>query len=95
VFSTDQIVISLSEQLQSSPAIQITYLLTDQYDFQIAQGNIISLSDTDVTNYGLTAFSLGSNSTYIADLGSATPLDGNINLNNIAGNQWLKLQLLL
>jgi hypothetical protein len=66
-------------------------LLTDQYDKQIAKGDIISLANADVTTYGLTAYSLGSDSTYAADLSASVSLDGNYQLGNLLGKQWLKL----
>jgi hypothetical protein len=66
-------------------------LLTDQYDKQIAKGDIISLANADVTTYGLTSYSLGSDSTYAADLSASVSLDGNYQLGNLLGKQWLKL----
>jgi len=66
-------------------------MLTDQYDKQIAQGDVLTLSSINVMTYGLSFFSLGSDSTYVVDLSKAEVLDGSNQLSNIMGEQWLKL----
>lgn len=85
----------MSEQLQSSPSIPVSYLLTDQFDKQIAQGNVICITDANIPTYGFSPFVIGSDSIYVIDLSVAQPLNGDATLNNIQSLQWLSIQLLM